>query len=382
MLLFSGCDIVPSAGPRPPSFDNARWQYVAATKDENGEATLPFVLIDVDRKIVQSLATAEDTTYFKGSLPDRSPASNITLGAGDIIRITIFEAGPGGLFSQSGNTGNGGNSVTLPDQEIDQSGTISIPYADKNGDGGLVKVAGRSAAEVQADIQQRLMNKAIEPQIIVTLMKRASNLYSVMGDVNSPGRFSLNQGGLRVLDALSLAGGSKSADYNTLVTLQRGASSTTVRMSTLLAQAENNIFVQPNDLIAVKKDERYYNVLGATRNNSRIAFEAENVTVADALAKAGGLSADLAEPGMVVIFRREESKALQSMDIAIDGFKGDEAIPTVYRFDFSEPTGMFLAQKMQLRNNDIVYVASHPFTDVSKLMSVFRDVLLIRLITN
>ena len=39
-------------------------------------------------------------------------------------------------------------------------------------------------------------------------------------------------------------------------------------------------------MLAVKKEERYYNVLGATHNNNRIAFEAETVTVADALALA------------------------------------------------------------------------------------------------
>ena len=139
--------------------------------------------------------------------------------------------------------------------------------------------------------------------------------------------------------------------------------------------------MQPNDLLSVKKDERYYNVLGATKNNNRIAFEAENVTVADAIAKAGGLNGDLAEPGMVVVFRREEAKALEGLDIKLDGNHSDEPIPTVYRLDFTEPSGMFLAQKMQLRNNDVLYIAAHPFTDVNKLFSVFRDVLLLRLIT-
>ena len=381
LAALNGCEAVPTAGPRPPSFDQARWQYVAPTTDENGEPTLPFVLIDVDHKIIQALASAEDTTYLTGALTDNSPVSAVLLGAGDTLRITIFEAGPGGLFVQSGGTGTGGNYITLPDQEINQNGTITIPYADKNGDGGLVKVAGHTTSEVQSDIQQRLMNKAIEPQIIVTLVKHASNLYTVMGDVAAPGRFSLNQGGLRILDALVIAGGAKSYDYNTLITLQRGSASNTIRMSTLLTQPENNIYVQPNDLLSVKKDERYYNVLGATKNNTRIAFEAENVTVADAIAKAGGLNGDLAEPGMVVVFRREEAKALEGMDIKLDGNHSDEPIPTVYRLDFTEPSGMFLAQKMQLRNNDVLYIAAHPFTDVNKLFSVFRDVLLLRLIT-
>ncbi|MFZ4125923.1 MAG: SLBB domain-containing protein, partial [Rickettsiales bacterium] len=210
--------------------------------------------------------------------------------------------------------------------------------------------------------------------------KRTSNLYSVMGDVNSPNRFSLDQGGVRILDALSNAGGPRNNDYNTLITLQRGKSSATARLSTLLQQPENNIFVQPNDLIAAKKDERYFNVLGATTNNSRFAFEAETVSVADAVAKAGGLNSDLAEPNTVVLLRRESVDTLKTMGIKLDGNTSGEPLPTVYRFNFGEPTGLFLAQKIQLRNDDVVYVSNSNFSDFSKLLGVVRDILLIRLI--
>lgn len=233
---------------------------------------------------------------------------------------------------------------------------------------------------MQNDIQRRLMNKALEPQVIVTPVKRTSNLYSVIGDVNAPGRFSLDQGGVRILDALSSAGGPKGTDYNTLITLQRGTTSATARLSLLLHQSENNIFVQPGDMLAVKKEERHYNVLGATHNNNRIAFEAETVTVADALAKAGGLNSEMAEPAAVVVFRREEPSALTSMDIKLDGLSTNEPVPTVYRFDLNNASGMFLAQRMQLRNNDVVYVSNHSFSDMSKLLSALRDVLLITLI--
>jgi polysaccharide export outer membrane protein len=340
-------------------------------------------MVDMDRKVVETLTRADDASYFKGAFTDRSPPANVALGVGDVIRITIFEAGAGGLFSPVGsNNPGGGNFVTLPDQEVDQTGRISVPYADKNGDTGLINVVGKQAIEVQHDIQQRLMNKAIEPQVLVTLVKRSSNQFSVIGDVNAPGRFSLNQSGVRVLEALSTAGGPKSNDYNTLITLQRGTTSATARLSTLLRQAENNIFVQPSDLIAVKKEERYYNVLGATKSNNRVPFEAENVTVADAIAKAGGLNSEVAEPEAVIILRREDPKTLAALSINPEGQPLGEPVATVYRFNLSEPSGMFLAQRMQLRNNDVVYVSNHPFSDVSKLLTVVRDILLIRLINN
>ncbi len=380
LCLFGlqSCEGLPSAGPRPGSFDHARWQYVSAPA-EDGEKELPFVMVEVDRKVIEALKTAPDAAFFKGAFTDRTPPADTVLGVGDTVRITIFEAGPGGLFVQSNGNSNG-NYVTLPDQEVDQAGRISVPYAGTGTDAGFIKAQGRKLAEVQHDILQRLSNKAIEPQVIVTIVKRTSNMFSVIGEVNSPGRFNLDQGGVHVLDALSIAGGPKNNDYNTLITLERGTTSATARLTTLLKETDNNIFIQPGDLVAVKKDERYYNILGATHTNNRVPFEAENVTVADAIAKAGGLNGDMAEPAMVVVMRREEVPVLETMGVKLDDNQSTEALATVYRFNFNEPSGMFLAQSMQLRNNDVVYVSEHPFSDFSKLLGTLRDVFLIKLI--
>lgn len=380
LLALTACNSLPSAGPGSGSFSRQSEEHIGTSTD--GEDSLPFVLVDVDRKILEALKDQEDTSYFKGTFTDRSAPADMVIGVGDTIRVTIFEAAGGGLFVPTGGTVNDGNSVAIPDQEVDQRGIVTIPYADKDGDGGLIKVSGRTTVEVQTDIQQRLMNRALEPQVIVTLVKRTSNLYSMIGDINQPGRFPLTQAGLRILDAISVSGGPKGSDYNTIVTLQRSGSSASARLSTLLTEAENNIFVQPNDVIALKKEERYYNVLGAMRVNNRLPFDADKLMVADAVAKAGGLNGEMAEAATVVVLRREEPKSLEAMGVKVANFKDAEPIPTVYRFNFTSPSGMFLAQKMDLRNNDVVYVSNHPFTDATKLFGVFRDVLLIKLIDN
>lgn len=379
--LISACSNLPNSGPRADAYDSAQTRYETPTSgDEAEEAKLPFVLVDVDRRVLKALLSTEDPTYFKGAFTDRTQPSSTPLGVGDVLRITIFESGPGGLFIQQAGGTNGGNYITLPDQEVDQTGSISVPYAGKGSDNGVIKVSGKTAAEVQHEIQKRLLNKAIEPQVILTVVKRTSNLYSVIGDVNAPGRYNIDQAGVRVLDALGAAGGPKSSDYNTLITLQRGATSATVRLSTILKQSDNNIFVQPNDLLAIKRDERYYNVLGAMHNNNRIPFETETVTVADAIAKAGGLDMDNAEPSSVVVFRREDSKVLEAAGVKLEGLKTDELVPTVYRFDLRTPGGMFLAQKMQLHGDDAVYVSKHTLSDVKLILTAVYDALLISLI--
>jgi polysaccharide export outer membrane protein len=382
-LLITACGALPSGGPKLATLnEEAEWKYTTPESAEGLPDALPFVLVDADPRVLETLVESRDASYFVGQFSDRSPPTDVAFGVGDTVRVTIFEAGAGGLFIPTSGTSHGGNFVTLPDQEVDQTGNISVPYAGKDGGPGLIKVHGMRAAEVQADIQQRLLNKAIEPQVIVSLVKRTSNQYSVMGDVHAPGRFGLEQSGVRILDALSAAGGPRNNDYNTLITLQRGESSATARLSTLLRDTQNNIFVQPNDLLAVKKDERFYNVLGATKSNSRMAFEAENVTLADALARSGGLEDQKAEPQGVVVFRRESQDTLKKLELAFGEPAADAAVPTVYRFDLSQPSGMFLAQKMPIHHNDVIYVAYHPFNDVSRIVSAFRDVLIFSLIND
>ena len=43
---------------------------------------------------------------------------------------------------------------------------------------------------------------------------------------------------------------------------------------------------------------------------------------------------------------------------------------------------MLLAQRMELRDGDVIYVSTHPFADALKLLDALRDVFLIDLIHN
>jgi polysaccharide export outer membrane protein len=77
------------------------------------------------------------------------PPPRITLGIGDVVSVTIFEAEPGGLFVRA-SPGRPGNFVTLPDQVVDTNGNITVPYA------GTIRALGRTPAEVQEAINEAL----------------------------------------------------------------------------------------------------------------------------------------------------------------------------------------------------------------------------------
>ena len=82
----------------------------------------------------------------------RSP-KRITLGIGDVVSVTIFEAEAGGLFLPSEAGARPGNFVTLPDQMVDSDGNITVPYA------GTIRAAGRTPLEVQQAIIEALTRR-------------------------------------------------------------------------------------------------------------------------------------------------------------------------------------------------------------------------------
>jgi len=78
------------------------------------------------------------------------PPPRITLGVGDVVSVTIFEAEPGGLFIPSEPGARPGNFVTLPNQVVDTNGNITVPYA------GTIRALGRTPSEVQEAINEAL----------------------------------------------------------------------------------------------------------------------------------------------------------------------------------------------------------------------------------
>lgn len=97
-----------------------------------------------------------------------------------------------------------GNFITLPNQAINSKGDISVPYD------GTIHAAGRTQIKVQQAIVDALKNRAIEPQVVISLVDQRTSLITVLGDVNRPTVPPATAAGERLLDAITRAGGPKS----------------------------------------------------------------------------------------------------------------------------------------------------------------------------
>jgi polysaccharide export outer membrane protein len=256
--------------------------------------------------------------------------------------------------------------VTIPEQVVTRDGAISVPFADR------IPVAGKSPLEVQQTIEQRLAEKAIEPQVIVTLAKSVSNAATVSGEVVNGARVPLSVSGDHLLDVIALAGGAKSAVYDTFVRLSRNGVTATIPMERLVSDPAENIYAQPGDVLTLVRVPQTFSVLGATGQNTQLTFSAERITLVEALAKAGGLQDLRADPAGVFLFRFEPQAVVAALNAPQLSTGPDKSSPVVYRLDMSDANTYFLAQRFPVEDKDIIYVANAKLNELQKFFTLLN----------
>jgi len=84
--------------------------------------------------------------------------------------------------------------------KIDPTGELTFPLI------GDVQVAGKGVGELSEEIQQRLSKYLVDPQVTINVSEVQSKKYHVLGEIKSPGSFTLDRKTL-ALEGISRAGG-------------------------------------------------------------------------------------------------------------------------------------------------------------------------------
>ena len=361
-LAGGGCSIMPTTGPEIGEI------YRGGNTDD--PTRLPYVLVKITPQVIDILASYAPRigTVF----PDRRPPREITFGIGDSVAVSIFEAAAGGLYIPIEAGVRPGNFITLPNQNVDTSGNISVPYA------GAIRALGRTPSQVQKDIVDAIKNRAIEPQAVVSLVEQRTSLISVLGEVNNPNRFPANYAGEHILDSITRAAGPKAQGHETWVMLERGGRRATAPFGALVYEPSNNIWTHPGDTIYLYREPQTFVAFGAVSANTItggvqgvINFDAWRISLAEGIGKAGGLNDNLAEPSAVFLYRGETREVAQRLGIDCTRFPGP-IIPVIYNLNLRNPDGFMLATKFQMRNKDVLYIANATSVEISKALNYFR----------
>lgn len=323
-LVISGCSL-----PRPgPSISEV-------TSLENG---LPIV------SITEWTEGFDDTLAAGGPvLPEwyfAAPRYSVDgLRPGDQVRVLIAESSSNGEFLQSLSA-----PLIVEGVTIEEDGTIRLPYA------GRVAVAGRTPSEAASVIAGRIDNILYRPQVQVTRSASASRAVTFVGEEGGES-VELGSDLDSLLDVVLSADAPIRNDADYLVELRRAGQRAVVPLELLLENPEYDAPLRPGDVVRLTRSVSQFTILGSIGEEKLVPLPRQGLSLVQALATAGGLDGNIADPSGIFLFR-----------------KVAEGQPIIYRLDMSDPAAIFAGNEFPVRNNDVIYVSYAPFTQTQKIL--------------
>lgn len=356
--LLAGCSTYPAWLPASgPSAEQVTVQEEIAS---------PIPVVEVNDMVARQMMAAQKREHFSEAFPGGRMDGH-RVGPGDVIEVSVWEAPPAALFGAASLDPRGGVATsrvtTLPEQMISHEGQINVPFA------GSIAAAGKSPQQIEAEIARRLKGKANQPQVMVRVIRNATSNVTVVGEVAQSQRMPLTAKGERLLDAIAAAGGVRQPVNKVTVQLVRGTKVASMPLDRVVQAPGDNVLLAPGDVVTVNFQPLSFTALGATGKNEEINFEAQGISLAQALARAGGIQDARADARGVFVFRFEDPKALDAR-LRVGPMTPDGRAPVVYRLDLKNPASLLVAQNFPIRNKDVVYVANAPAAELQKFMNI------------
>jgi len=211
-----------------------------------------------------------------------APAAEYRLGAGDVVRITVFQ-----------------NPELTLESRLTEGGQISFPLL------GAVRLGGLSVPEAEKVLVDGLTkgNFLRNPQVTIILLQVRGSQANVLGQFNRPGRYPLEMAETKLSDLVALAGGVApgGADVIVITGLRNGQTfREEVDLPALFGPGgqTRDIVVKNGDAIWVDRQPIVY-IYGEVQRPGPMRLE-RGLTLLQALATGGGLTPRGTEKGIRV----------------------------------------------------------------------------------
>ena len=218
------------------------------------------------------------------------------LGAGDVIRVTVYQ-----------------NPDLSLETRISELGQITFPLV------GSVALGGLSVTAAQERIAKQLRDGkfVLKPQVTVFVAQVRSSQISILGQIGKPGRYPIEIVDSKVSEMIASAGGiiPGGADVVTLVGTRNGKPlKLAIDLPAILQAGRNelDVAVANGDIIYVDRAPNFY-MYGEVQRPGVFRLE-RGMTVLQALAQGGGLTQRGTERGMRV-HRRDPRGAVNVIEL-------------------------------------------------------------------
>ena len=340
LLAVAGCTIVPGSDrdAEPGWFAEDEQPDAASLPDVIKTHTITTAILDQNEAPAPELPEA---------LADSPESYDYEVGIGDVLQITVWDHPeltiPAGSMRSAQESGN----------LVHSDGNIFYPYV------GKLHVEGMKVTEIREMITDRLDEYIEAPQVDVAVAGFRSKRIYVTGAVNKPGTYPITNVPMRLVDAVSAAGGiGENANWSQVI-LSRDGEEYRLSLRGIYenGNAAQNVLLRPGDVVNVSRsgDNKVF-VLGEVVKPESIPMGRNGMSLAEALSNTGGLDEREADASGIFVFR----KAQPGQEHGID----------VYQLNAKDAAALVLADSFELQPRDIVYVTAAPLARWNRVLSL------------
>ena len=251
---------------------------------------------------------AASSAQAQSAAPLAGPTAEYRLGAGDVIRISVFQ-----------------NPDLLLETHVSEAGMLSYPLL------GNIHLGGLSVSQAEKLITDGLKNGNFvkNPQVTILVLSVKGNQANVLGQVNRPGRYPIEVADMRLTDLLANAGGVITATGSDTVVLSGTRDGKPYRLEVDLpglfapGGRVNDVLVENGDVLWVDRAPMVY-IYGEVQRPGPMRLE-RGMTLMQALASGGGLTQRGTQKG-IRVNRKDADGKVQTIQPEMDDLLKDSDV--------------------------------------------------------
>lgn len=281
------------------------------------------------------------------ALLDYRPES-YRISPGDTILVTVWDHP-----ELTGGAGSGAQDAVTNGRLVHPDGTFYFPFV------GTLKVAGMRIEELRNVITSKLATYLQSPQVDVNIVGYGSRV-TLQGAFQNTSPQNITTVPLTLSQAIGAAViNTDEADLSGL-TLTRDGQNYRINLDAASrnSDAAPEIYLKPGDRLYMPfNDRQEAYVMGEVLRPQAITFKTSDMTLTQALGRAGGLNPATAKDEAVYVIR----------GMNVDNMEQEPS--TVYQLDASSPAAWALADRFQVRPGDVVFVGEAGVTRWNRFLS-------------